>query len=43
MMMPQQLGQFLPNLLQGQPDLLGKHNECDPAEHGARVTPMPSP
>src|SRR5262249_24997291 len=41
-MVTRQLGQFLPNLLQGQPDLLRKHNECDAAENCAEITTMTS-
>jgi hypothetical protein len=41
-MMTGQPGQLPANLLKRQPDLLGKYNERDSAEHGPWVTPMPS-
>src|SRR6516165_4551156 len=41
-MVARQLGQLRPNFLQGQPDLLGEHNECDTAENCTGIAPMPS-
>jgi hypothetical protein len=42
-MVARQLGELLPDLLQGQPNLLGEYNECDTAENCTGIAPVPSP